>query len=90
MPTNLFIYGTSGTGKTLMLVEALRIKVAYHKMFGDKPIKVIIGTYQHSYSGNDQLKKDLIKKYNLQRIMEEYNVQPKTIHELSKGNDFFT
>ena len=85
MPKNLILYGTFGTGKTLLLVESLRIKVAHYKMFGEKPIKIIIGTFDADESSPDQLNQDLTKKYNIQGILDEFNVEPKTFYQLSKG-----
>ena len=87
MPKNLILYGTSGTGKTLLLVETLRIKVAHYKMFGEKPIKIIIGTYKANFSDPKQLKIDLTKKYNMQGILEEFKVEPKGMDQLSNGKN---
>ena len=87
MPKNLILYGTSGTGKTLLLVETLRIKVAHYKMFGEKPIKIIIGTYDTFHSRSKQLEQDLMKRYNIQGILEEFNVEPKAMSQLSKGKN---
>ena len=85
MPKNLILYGTSGTGKTLLLVETLRIKVAHYKIFGDKPIKIIIGTYNTVGSWPEQLRQDLTRKYNIQGILEEFKVEPKDMDQLANG-----
>ena len=87
MPKNVILYGSSGTGKTLLLVEILRIKIAHFKMVNQKQIKVLIATYEPWYVKTDQLKKDLKEKYNMQAILEEFEVEPKTIYELSTGNE---
>ena len=87
MPKNLILYGSAGTGKTLLLVEVLRMKVAHQKLFGYKPIKVIIGTYDTTYSHPKQLKQDLTEKYNIQGILEEFNLEPKDMSQLSKGKN---
>ena len=86
MPKNLILYGSSGTGKTLLLVEILKIKIAHFKMLKQKPIKVLIATYEPYYVKTDQLKQDLKEKYYIQAVLEEFEVDPKTIDELSKGN----
>ena len=54
-------------------------------MLNQKPTKVLISTYEPYYVKTDQLKQDLKEKYNLQAVMEEYDVELKTIAELSKG-----
>ena len=86
MPKNLILYGSSGTGKTLLLAEILKIKIAHFKMISQKPIKVLIATYEPYYVKTGQLKQDLKEKYNMQSILEEFDLEPKTIKELSYGN----
>ena len=88
MPKNLILYGSSGTGKTLLLVETLRIKVAHYKIFGEKPIKIIIVAYITDKSNLDRLKIDLTKKYNIQGILEEFKAKPKGMEQLSNGKKF--
>ena len=87
MPKNVILYGSSGTGKTLLLAEILKIKIAHFKMLNQKPIKVLIATYEPYYVKTDQLKQDLKEKYNLQAILQELEGEPKTIVELSAGNE---
>ena len=89
MPKNLILYGSAGTGKTLLLVEVLRIKLGHYKMLNDKPIKIIIGLYDTYFSKPEQLRKDLMKNFNIQGILEEFCTEPKTITKLSEGNYFF-
>ena len=86
MPKNVILYGSSGTGKTVLLAEILKIKIAHFKMISQKPIKVLIATYEPYYVKTDQLKQDLKEKYNMQSILEEFELEPKTIKELSYGN----
>ena len=87
MPKNFILYGSSGTGKTLLLAEVLKIKIAHFKMVNKKPIKVLVATYEAMFVKTDQLKQDLKEKYNMQAILEEFEVEPKTMVELSKGNE---
>ena len=82
----MILYGSAGTGKTLLLVEILRMKVAHHKILAKKPIKVIVATYTLFYNKTDQLEQDFKTKYNLQNILKEFNVEPKTLKQLSVGN----
>lgn len=87
MPKNMILYGSSGTGKTLLLVEVMRIKVAHYKMIGGKPIKIIIATYDTIGSKSKQLKQDLTKKYNIQGLLEEFKVVPKGMDRISNGKN---
>ena len=87
MPKNMILYGSSGTGKTLLLVEVMRIKVAHYKMIGGKPIKIIIATYDTIGSKSKQLKQDLTKKYNIQGLLEEFKVVPKGMDQISNGKN---
>ena len=81
----MILYGSAGTGKTLLLVEVLRIKIAHYKILNNKPIKLIVGTYQSNRSMTDHLKQDLKKRYNIQDILNEFEVEPQTLDEASKG-----
>ena len=58
-PKNLFLWGTSGSGKTLMLAEALKMKLSHLRREGKQEIRVIVTTMQ----GRDPLMKDLQEKY---------------------------
>ena len=73
--------GPAGSGKTLLLAEAFKMSVAKYKKIG-KPIKVIISTYHTSAKS---LKADLISKFDLQFLIDEFDVNPMSFEELSKG-----
>lgn len=73
--------GPAGSGKTLLLAEALKMSVAKYKKIG-KPIKIIISTF-HTFTKS--LKADLISKFNLQSLIDEFEVNPMSLEELSKG-----
>ena len=44
--TNVFLYGSSGTGKTLLSSEAVKIKLSQFKQ-DNKPVRVIVTSYRH-------------------------------------------
>ena len=55
----MFLWGTSGSGKTLMLAEALKMKISQLKRQGKKDIGVIVSIM----FGFEPLLKDLQEKY---------------------------
>ena len=42
--SNVFLYGSSGTGKTLLSSEAVKIKLSQFKQ-DNKPVRVIVTSY---------------------------------------------
>ena len=68
-PKNVFLWGSSGTGKTLMLCEALKIKISQLRRRGKKEVRVFVSTME----GNKPLLKDIEEKYlsdiNVEGIM---------------------
>merc|ERR1719367_2667016 len=58
-PKNVFLWGTSGSGKTLMLAEALKMKISQLRREGKQDVRVIVATM----NGGDPLMKDLQEKY---------------------------
>ena len=73
----MFLIGSSGTGKTLALVNALKTKVSYYKR-QKKPIKILLCVDVLSGELNKDMKSD---KYGLQTIIKEFQCEPMTLHE---------
>ena len=69
---NVIIWGSWGTGKTLLLAEALAIKISYYRRKG-VTMKVIVSSYQ-SDSINAPLMHDL-QNYYLSHLQHEKFVQ---------------
>ena len=80
----MILTGSSGTGKTLILLEVLKMKVAWlSNMKNDKEnLRLIVGVYDDEAS---VLIKDLENKYGLGEILSDLGVEPKTIGQLAKG-----
>ena len=68
-PKNIFLWGSSGSGKTILLAQALSIKISYYKRLG-LPINVFVSSYTFS---KDQLMEDLKHKY-LTHLKDDSNV----------------
>ena len=60
MMTNVLVYGSSGTGKTIVSAETVKIKISQFKSI-NKPVKVIIT--QFTPRENDLLMKNLKEKH---------------------------
>merc|ERR1719367_1456455 len=58
-PKNVFLWGTSGSGKTLMLAEALKMKISQLRREGKQDVRVIVA----AMFARDALMKDLQEKY---------------------------
>ena len=76
----MFLSGSSGTGKTLLLVNFLKIKVATYKSEG-KSLKIILATYKDS----PKLREDIATKYGIENLLREYQTHPKSMKQLSQG-----
>ena len=86
-PRNIFLWGSSGTGKTLVLVEALLMKISQYKREGVK-VRVIVSSYQ-AYSEEGSLMVDFKQKY-LVSLVDKENVSFVTTRALcqQKGVEF--
>ena len=62
LPKNILIWGTSGTGKTLLLTQILGIKISYYKMLGGIKLNIIVTSFQ-SLDFKSQLLKDFKENY---------------------------
>jgi hypothetical protein len=62
MPQNIFIWGTSGTGKTLILTQILGIKRSQYKTLPGMKLNIIITSFQ-SFDAKSQLLKNLMDNY---------------------------
>ena len=70
-PRNIFLWGSSGTGKTLMLVEALLMKISQYRREGRR-VKVIVSSFV-AYSDEDSLMVDFKQRY-LTSLVDKENV----------------
>ena len=83
----MFLIGSSGTGKTLALVNALKTKVAFYKR-QKKQIKILLLAHRFSEEWAKDMKSD---KYGLQSIIKEYQCEPMKLEDaeqLFKGKTF--
>ena len=79
---NLIVTGPPGSGKTVIITEALKMKVAQCKQ-KDIPVKIILATF--SRDACPQLCQDLKQKYNLDYLMKEFQADTKNMEELFEG-----
>ena len=70
-PRNIFLWGSSGTGKALMLVEALLMKISQYRREGRR-VKVIVSSFL-AYSDEDSLMVDFKQRY-LTSLVDKENV----------------
>ena len=83
LPKNILIWGTSGTGKTLLLTQILGIKISYYKMLGGIKLNIIVTSFQ-SLDFKSQLLKDFKENYLTQLDnMDEVRFVP--LPELCSG-----
>ena len=78
----MIITGPAGSGKTLMIIEGLKMKVAECKQRGI-PCKIIFAAC--SAAGCSQLHQEMRHKYGLDYLSNEFHVVPKSIGDLFRG-----
>ena len=80
---NVFIWGTSGTGKTLLLTQILGIKISHYRKLGGIKLNIIITSFQ-SLDFKSQLLKDFKENY-LTHLSDLDGVRFLTLPELCTG-----
>lgn len=80
---HLFLWGSGGTGKTLLLIEVLRMKLAYFKL-KNIPTKVLVIVYHWGADENLELIKNLKEKFS-DPSFDDYEIEPKTFWQICKG-----
>ena len=83
MPQNIFIWGTSGTGKTLILTQILGIKRSHYKTLPGMKLNIIITSFQ-SFDAKSQLLKNLKGNY-LKHMNDMDEVRFLTLPEVCSG-----
>ena len=81
------MWGSSGTGKTLLLVETLRIMLAYYKLQKIET-EVIVLTYHDQVEESSELFKDFGTKYLPSITDDKTNIRITTFQELCQGKLF--
>ena len=79
---SLLLWGSSGTGKTLALVAALKRKVSHYRR-RKIPYKVLVCSFGWD-SNCKQLLNDLKTKHGLQTILEECKIEPMLLKQLQR------
>ena len=79
---NVFLWGSSGTGKTIILTEVLKMKISYYKMNGFK-LNIFVTTY--IAAPQSQLLQELKGKY-LSNLPNAIKVKFLSFNELCNGN----
>ena len=80
-PKNIFLWGSSGTGKTIILTEVLKMKIIHYKK---QNIKLNIFVTSYMAASGSQLIEDLKQKY-LAHLPSECQVQFNPFNLLCKG-----
>ena len=80
-PKNIFLWGSSGTGKTIVLTEVLKMKISYYKRID---IKLNIFVTSYMAASRSQLIVDFKQKY-LAHLPSECQVQFSPLYFLCKG-----
>ena len=82
-PKNVFLWGSSGTGKTLLLAQILSMKISHFVNLGEKRLNVLISSY-FSTSQKSKLMEDLQEKY-LPHLVGKCEVRFVPFESLCKG-----
>ena len=77
---SMFLIGSSGTGKTIALVNALKTKVSYYKR-QKKQINILLCADGFSSQWVRDMKS---QKYGLQTIIGEFHCEPMSLEENEK------
>ena len=80
---NVFLTGSAGTGKTLLLVEILKMYLAHFKLKGVKT-KALVITYDNGISENGRLVQDLKTKH-LSNVVSDTSIKVMTFREACTG-----
>ena len=80
-PKNIFLWGSSGTGKTIILTEILKMKISHYKK---KHIKLNIFVTSYMAGSGSQLIEDFKQKY-LAHLPYECQIQFLPFNMLCKG-----
>ena len=86
-PQNVILWGSSGTGKTILLTQALGIKFSHFKKI-NSPIRIIVSSFGSGSIQPKTLMEDLENKYLPQLKLEKARnyVQFIMCRDLCKGN----
>ena len=87
MPQNVFVWGTSGTGKTLVLTQILGMKRSYYRKLGAINLNIFVTSFA-SLDYKSQLLKDLKENY-LTHLNITEGVRFLSMPELCSGTDLF-
>ena len=82
-PQNVILWGSSGTGKTILLSQALGMKFSHFKK-KNIPLKIIVSCFGNMSIQPKKLMEDMERKYLLQLKLE--NGQFIMCKDLCKGN----
>ena len=80
---HVFLWGSSGTGKSVLLFQALRIMLAHFKL-KKKETDVIVLTYHHHIKDDSELINDFNVKY-LPSIFSDGKIQARTFKSFCEG-----
>ena len=82
-PQHVFLWGSSGTGKTLLLVEILRMYLAHFNLKHVKT-KILVIVYHWCVHKDSKLLEDFNQKY-LSTLNSNFDIKIMTMEEACKG-----